>query len=346
MYSKGDWAVALPAFYADAEGKGGIPAADALIAVYAAYYIGSNDREVKDNLNYNFNLRARNSFNMTKAMEQAFGRADSPFIVLDHLSDKRRDSGNKTEALHGAHFIALYHKESRRVMIALPGLESDDNPGDTLMDLKEMTLGGMRGQSRALYRYTKDIDAKIAAGAFKDAEGNPLPVDGGIVIGAHSMGCTAAQMMALDGYQTVLVEPRPLHHALLQRLSSNLAAITGAPRLGDDAVLKKLDDTTVNIRSGYANVWNSIILPWVKQREAGQNFSYQQAGHKVTPADRGIGTFHRVEVSVPSLNGDTEAKAYAGGVTLTPAAGHPRLLEDIGSRRKAGAIPGLKPQKT
>jgi len=333
--------MAQPAFYADAEGKGGIPASDALIAIYAAYYIGSNDREIKDNLNYNFNLRARNSFNMGATMEQAFGRDDSPFIVLDHLSDKRRDAANTSEALHGAHFIALYHKESRRVMIALPGLESDDNPGDTLMDLKEMTLGGMRGQSRALYRYTKDIEQKIASGDFRGADGKPLPIDGKVMIGAHSMGCTAAQMMALEGYQTVLVEPRPLHHSLLQRLSSNLSSVTGAPRLSDEAVLEKLEDTTVNIRSSYANVWNSIILPWVKQREAGQNFSYAQEGHRVTPADRGLGTFHRVEVSVPSLNGDTAAKAYAPDVSLRVAPAHKKLLEDIGRH----PIPGLTPAK-
>ena len=326
-------------FYADSAEQGGLSAKDALIAIYAAYYIGSNGAEIKDNLNYNFNLRARNSFNMGQAMEYAFGRVDSPFIVLDHLSDKRRDAENKTTPLHGAHFIALYHKQSRRVMIAMPGLESDDNPGDTLMDLTEMTLGGMRGQSKALYNYTREIEAKIADGAFKDAAGKPLPVQGGIIIGAHSMGCTAAQMMALKGYQTVLVEPRPLHHGLLRRLAQNFSNITGGEKLSDDEVVKRLDGTTVNIRSRDANVWNSIILPWVRQREAGQNFAYAQAGHRAGLADRGLGTFHRVEVSVPSLNGNTEAKAYAAGVTLAPVSGHNKLIDDMAAKC-------LKPLKT
>jgi len=327
-------------FYADSTGQHGLPASDALIAIYAAYYIGSNGREIKDNLNYNFNLRARNSFNMGQAMEHAFGRADSPWVVLDHLSDQRRDADNKNTPLHGAHFIALYHRESQRVMIAMPGLESDDNPGDTLMDLKEMALGGMRGQSKALYNYTHEIEAKIAEGAFKGADGAALPVAGNIIIGAHSMGCTAAQMMALKGYETVLVEPRPLHHGLLRRLAQNFTQITGGEKLNDDQVLQKLDSTTVNIRSSYANVWNSIILPWVRKRDAGQNFAYAQAGHAPTLSDRGIGTFHRVEVSVPSLNGNAEAKAYAAGVSLAPAETHKRLLEDIGAR---GAKP-LKPR--
>jgi hypothetical protein len=67
----------------------------------------------------------------------------------------------------------------------------------------------------------------------------------------------------------------------------------------------------------------------VRQREAGQNFAYGIEGKNVTPADRGIGTFHRVEFSVPSLNGNTEAKAYEANVTLAPSAGGRKLVDDI-----------------
>lgn len=316
-------------FHADAAGNNGIPAQDALIAVYASYYMGSKDNPVKDHLNAHFNLRAKNAFNMTAAMEHAFGKEDSPWVVLDHLSDKRRDAENTGMALHGAHFLALYHKASGRVMITMPGLESDDNPGDTLMDLKEMAVGGMRGQSAALYAYTKDVEKMLADRKFTGADGQPLANKGGIIIGAHSMGCTAAQMMALDGYKTVLVEPRPVHDGLMHRLAVNHAAITGGKRMDEGAVLEKLDASAVNIRSQHSNVWNSIILPWIRQREVGQNFSYTTDNHVVAPADRGIGTFHRVEMSVPSINDIGEARGYEANVTLKQAGPHNNLMTDI-----------------
>lgn len=315
-------------FHADSE-AGGIPLRDALIGVYAAYYIGANGNEVKDHLNYNFNLRAKNTFNMTAAMDHAFGQPDSPWVVIDHLSDKRRDAANTDKALHGAHFVALYHKDSRRVMIALPGLESDDNIGDTFMDLQQMAIGGMRGQSAALYAYVKEVETKIAASAFKGPDGAPLDIVGKPVIGAHSMGCTAAQMMAIDGYKTVLVEPRPVHAGLVRRLSKNFEAIAGEHVEAHD-IVARLDDSAVNIRSKHSNVWNSLILPWIRQREVGQNFAYGIDGQGPVPADRGIGTLHRVEMSVPSLNGHTEAKAYEAGVTIAPTQGkHRPLLADI-----------------
>ena len=318
-------------FHAD-DTAGGIPLRDALIGIYAAYYIGAQGREVKDHLNYNFNLRAKNRFNMGAAMDHAFGQPDSPWVVIDHLSDKRRDADNKTQALHGAHFVALYHKDSKRVMIAMPGLESDDNIGDTFMDLQQMALGGMRGQSAALYAYTKNVEQKIADGAFKGAEGAPLDIRGTPVIGAHSMGCTAAQMMAVDGYKTILIEPRPVHGGLIRRLAQNFKHVTGANVDAHD-VVARLDAGTVNIRSRHSNVWNSIILPWVQQREVGQNYAYGVEGKPAQPADRGIGTLHRVEMSVPSLNGNAEAKAYEAGTVISPAQGqHRPLLADIGRK--------------
>lgn len=319
------------------DGLRGVPLRDALIGIYAAYYMGSQDRPVKDHLNAHFNLRAKNSFNMQAAMEHAFGKPDSPWIVLDHLSDKRRDAENQEQALHGAHFLTIYHRETQRVMIVMPGLESDDNPGDTLMDLQQMTIGGMRGQSAALYEYVQAVEQKIMQGEFKDADGKALPVEGRPVLGAHSMGCTAAQMMVLEGYKAVLVEPRPVHAGLIRRLSDNHAHITGMERMPSQDVLEKLDAGSVNIRSLHANVWNSIILPWVRQREAGQSFIYSTEGHEVKPADRGIGTFHRAEMSVPSINGIKEAKGYEEAVFIKPATEpHRKLLSDIAhnNRRK------------
>lgn len=54
--------------HGDEAGAGGIPLRDALIGIYAAYYMGSQDNPVKDHLNAHFNLRAKNAFNMTAAM--------------------------------------------------------------------------------------------------------------------------------------------------------------------------------------------------------------------------------------------------------------------------------------
>lgn len=311
----------------------GIPLNDALIAVYASYYTGSRRHPHASHLNAHFNLRAKNTFNMDAAMEHAFGQADSPWVVLDHRSDKRRDAGvNTTDPMHGAHFLTMYHRATGQVMITMPGLESDDNLGDTLMDLQQMALGGMRGQSRVLYNYAEEITKKMVAGVFVDAQGQPLPMAADKpVIGAHSMGCTAAQMMTLADYKAVLIEPRPAHNGLLNRIAGNFAAITGGERPDVDTVAEKLDGATVNIRSQHSNVWNSVILPWIRQRELGKNFVYGVEGHAVVPADRSIGTFHRVEMSVPSLNGNEEAKAYEGSAFIRPAqAGeHKGLLADI-----------------
>lgn len=312
------------------DGQRGLPLRDVLIGIYAAYYMGSQDSPVKDHLNAHFNLRAKNSFNMQAAMEHAFGKPDSPWIVLDHLSDKRRDPQNKGQPLHGAHFLTIYHRDTQRVMVVMPGLESDDNLGDTMMDLQQMTIGGMRGQSAALYRYMQDVEQKIAREEFKDAAGQPLPVTGKPMLGAHSMGCTAAQMMVLEGYKAVLVEPRPVHDGLIRRIVGNHAHITGKPDIPRQAALEQLDKGSVNIRSLHANVWNSVILPWVRQREVGQNFGYSTVGHKVSPADRGITTFHRVEMSVPSINGIEEAKGYEANSFVKPADGQRRnLISDI-----------------
>ena len=60
-------------FHADEYGRDGIPVEDALIAIYASYYMGSQDNEAKDHLNAHFN-----TFNMGAAMEHAFGQQDSP----------------------------------------------------------------------------------------------------------------------------------------------------------------------------------------------------------------------------------------------------------------------------
>lgn len=323
--------------YPDTTGRNGIPVADALMGIYAAYYVGSHNRDAKDHLNAHFNLRALNRFNMADRLVAAFGQPDSPWIVLDHLSDSRRDGRpqaapmhgampmHSAMPMHGAHFLALYHRASQRVMVAMPGLESDDNPGDTLMDIREMAFGGMRGQSKALYHYVRGLENRT----FTDQDGQPLPVRGQPLIGAHSLGCTAAQMMALAGYETVLVEPRPLHQGLLRRIADNFARITGGAKPAAAEVLARLQDTTVNIRSAHANVWNSVILPWVRQHDAGLDLAYTHAEHRLRPADRGIGTFHRVEKAVPEISGYTEALGYEKPAQLSHAQGHKTLLADI-----------------
>lgn len=313
---------------------GGIPLSDALIAIYASYYMGAQRNGVADHANAHIDLRAKNTFNMTGAMEDAFTNAESPWVVLDHLSDKRRDGGvNTTQPMHGAHFLTVYHRKTGQVMITMPGLETDDSPvGDALMDLQQMAFGGMRGQSLALYNYAEDIKRRMAAGEFIGPDGKPLPITNDKpVIGAHSLGCTAAQMMTLADYKTVLIEPRPVHAGLINRLVENFSLVTGEAKPERQTVLDSLNAGTVNIRSGVSNAWNSIMLPWVAQQDVGQNFVYGSAGHKISPLDRTIFTLHRVEHSVPSINGNTEAKGYAGDVTVRAAeAGeHRPLIADI-----------------
>ena len=67
-------------------------------------------------------------------------------------------------------------------------------------------------------------------------------------------------------------------------------------------------------------------------------FAYTTEGHQVKPADRGISTFHRVEMSVPSINGIPEAHGYEDKATATPAPPHHHnnLISDIlhNNRRK------------
>lgn len=295
-----------------------IPLADALIAIYAAYYIGARDGARRDHTSLEFNARARNTYNMDYAIQAAFGQKNSPWIVLDHLSDRRRDPDSDAR-VHGGHFIALYHKQSKRLMVALPGMEYDDGPLDTLEDLVEMTVGGMRGQTRALHGYVHDIEARLKAGAFRGADGKPLAAAGPPVIGSHSMGCTAAQVMALDGYNVILVEPRPTHGGLLKRLGRNYFHVTGK-QMDHKTMLGRLDAHTVNLRARHSNIWNSVILPWARQWKTGRNFVYGDEKPAVL-LDRFITTFHGVEVAVPSLmnNFNTKvAKGYRDGVGISP----------------------------
>lgn len=65
-------------------------------------------------------------------------------------------------------------------------------------------------------------------------------------------------------------------------------------------------------------------------------FAYTTEGHEVKPADRGIGTFYRVEMYVPSINGIPEARGYGDKATVTPAPRHNNLITDIlrNNRRK------------
>ena len=68
-------------------------------------------------------------------------------------------------------------------------------------------------------------------------------------------------------------------------------------------------------------------------------FAYTTEGHQVKPADRGISTFHRVEMSVPSINGIPEAHGYEDKATASPAPPphhHNNLISDIlhNNRRK------------
>lgn len=318
-----------------------IPLADALIGIYAAYYIGARAGARRDHTSLEFNARARNTYNMDSAIQAAFGEKDSPWIVLDHRSDKRRDPGNDAP-MYGGHFIALYHKQSRRVMVALPGMEYDDGPKDTIEDLMEMTIGGMRGQTRALYDYIRDIESRLHAGTYRDKHGKPFETQGTPVIGSHSMGCTAAQVMALDGYNVILVEPRPTHAGLLNRLGRNYAHVTGR-RIDRKTMLGRLDAHTVNLRARHSNIWNSVLLPWARQWKTGRNLVY---GDEKPAAllDRFITTFHGVEVAVPSLMNDFNtkgAKGYREGATIsltnTPAV---PLFLDIFAKKDR------KPRKT
>lgn len=296
-----------------------IPLADAMIGIYAAYYIGEKGHEVKDRLNVTFNKRAMNSYNMDAALKAGFGQEDSPWVMLADSSAPRVTEKAERARQHGGHFIAMYHKKSRQVMIALPGMEYDFSLQDTVDDAKELILGSKR-QSAALHEFTKEIEHKIADGAFIGPDGLPLPIAGARpVIGSHSMGCLPAQVMGAQGYNTILVEPRPIHYGLLRRIGDIVGSLTGQRPTQED-MLGQLDAGCISLRARHANVWNSVLLPWVKEKRVGLNFTYGDE----KPAkliDRFITAFHAAEVAVPSLMNTKEARQapkFRRGVTLLP----------------------------
>ena len=310
-----------------------IPANDFMIGAYAAYYIGL-DRDIEDaenaaeNVAYNFNFRATNPTSMLDIMKDAFVGENSPWVLIDHRSNQDKTHGN----LHGAHLITLYHKQSQQIVIAMPGFEPESSPLEMLQDLKQITFMGVCDQSRALHQYATDVETLMGGGTITDSKGHIHPVTNKKpLICAHSMGTIAGQMMALDGYQTLLIEPRPVHDNLLNQLQKNMLNVTGKS-LNHDDMIARLTHFSITVRARHGNVWNSLIAPWKKAYKTGETYSYCN-NDKPRIWDRFITTFHRLECVVPSLLDTPKSrlsKLYNGKMFLRP---HPSpnigLIDEI-----------------
>ena len=146
-----------------------IPAQDVMIAIYASYFSGTD----KDTGEFKLESRAENTFGMNDALTDGFGNDDSPWIMLDSLSDGRNNS-NAGSDMGGAHFVTAYHKDTKQVIITMPGMEYDYSPSDTLSDARQLFTGSYE-QTHALIGYTQHIENKIKNGEFADENGIPIP---------------------------------------------------------------------------------------------------------------------------------------------------------------------------
>lgn len=281
-----------------------IPAQDAMIAIYASYFSGTDKQG-----EFKLESRAENTFGMNEALTENFTGKDSPWVMLDSLSDGRNDS-NQGSDMNGAHFVTSYHKDTGQVVISMPGMEYDYGPLDTLADAKELITGNI-GQTKALKAYAETITEKIQNGEFKDSNGNALQISGEKpIIASHSLGSRPTHIMALDGYKTIILEPRPITNDYVDGLNKLSQDILGYSQTHDE-VTSALDENVVSIRAANANIWNSPLMPSTQVHHVPNTYIYG-TGNKATFADRHVAGDHAAEVAVPSsmeaLSPETSAK--------------------------------------
>lgn len=325
-----------------------IPAPDALIGVYASYFAGAKkvEENSKPSIKVDFGMRAKNVYDMDSAMEEGFGKPDSPWVMLDGLSDGRNQSVAGQD-MSGGHFLTMYHKDTKQVMIALPGMEYDYEekkflgiiPADTIHDGLEL-LSGTQKQTKALHNYAKDIERRIERAEFTDDKDEPLEIaDAKPIIASHSMGCKPVHSMAAMGYKVIAIEPRPLTKGYIANIKRHCKKVLGHDTHAKD-IYKNISDNCVTVRAEHCNVWNSTVLPWVKQHQTRETYTYGN-GQKATVADRHLAGHHAAEVLTPSLikafnpaSAATQAPKGQDGMTIERSRKQQRsLLQDMTAKR-------------
>lgn len=277
-----------------------IPAPDALIGIYASYFVGAHQQETdgKPSIKINFGMRSKNVYDMDDAMKEGFDTKNGPWIMLDSLSDGRNGSKAGID-MGGGHFLTIYHKETKQIMIATPGMEYDYSLKDTVEDAIELFTGNQK-QTKALYNYVRETEDKISKGLFQDHEGDSLEISNPKpVIAAHSMSCKPAHTMAALGYPVIAVESRPLTNGYLKSIADMCKNLSGE-KIEVSKAFRNITKNCTSVNAQHCNVWNSVVLPWVKQRTTGERFEYG-TNKKATLADRHVAGHHAAEVLTPSL---------------------------------------------
>jgi hypothetical protein len=272
----------------------GISAQDAMIAVYSSYFSGTD----KDTGSFNLDSRAGNTFGMNDALAENFTGNDAPWVMLDSLSDGRNNS-NAGNDMQGAHFVAMYHKDSQQVVITMPGMEYDYAPSDTLDDAKKLFQGNY-AETQALKGYVDLITDKMQSGEFQNSDGGSLEIlNDKPIIASHSLGSKATHVMSVAGYQTIMLEPRPITDGYVEKLRTLYDANFETPKSSQETI-DALDANTISIRAGHANVWNSPLMPWTDVHNVPDTYIYG-TGDGATLSDRHVAGDHGAEVAVPSI---------------------------------------------
>lgn len=330
----------------------GIPADDALMAVYSSYYIGAKALDptvavIKGADNTAIAGRAENAFNMTDKMNEYFSKADSPWVVVDDSQRWMERNGKETKKdqikeIGNGYFVTLYHKESGKLMVVAPGMESDEvgtaapnireswisrafgDIGDIAFNVVEGMKGGthMR-QSKAIGNYMHEIedtlrrDGLIIQDGSKETRiklGENENIRDRVVLGGHSSGTIPMMTLAGDGFKSLLVEPRAYSDDLEKRMLKNLETMNhGTSR---EQFVANQDANTINLRSSFHNSWNANILRGEdKTQYHGTNMVYHRNGAEQM-GNISIGGQHRVEESIPGLLNQKDAKGFVGSMTL------------------------------
>jgi hypothetical protein len=271
----------------------GIPAQDVMIAMYASYFSG-----VGQDGRFDLDSRAINTFGMNDALTENFTGDNAPWVMLDSLSDGRNNS-NTDNNMAGAHFVTMYHKDTQQVVITMPGMEYDYGPSDTLDDAKQL-ITGSNGQTQALQGYVEYTSDKIKNAAFKDADGKTIQLSSDKpIIASHSLGSKPTHVMSVAGYDTIMMEPRPLTGAYIDSLAELYQDTYGGDIKTAEDIIGSLDLNTVSVRAGHANIWNSPLMPWTSSHNVPNTYIYG-TGEGATLSGRHVTDDHAAEVLVPS----------------------------------------------
>jgi hypothetical protein len=178
-------------------------------------------------------------------------------------------------------------------------LEWNDGPMDTLDDARQL-LSGSAEQTLAMAAYVTEIETMMRNSEFTDSNGNPLQfLSEKPIIASHSLGGKPTHLMAMAGYQTIMMDARPMTNGYIDSLM-DLHEITFGETIDKISTLETLDANSIDIRAAHANIWNSPLLPWTDVHVVPNSFVYG-TGEVATLADRHVGGDHAAEVFVPSI---------------------------------------------